>query len=278
MAINRGPFNALVDDDGSNTVGSIWNKAAIAGVLLDPTDAALLATVVPRTDTGTVTDWAPGLSGTTLIQWSGVSNLAVNTLAGGVRGQTVIFKNIGGAVASFAHMSGAGLATNRFYNLAKSAATPVAPDGWATWVHDGNLWNLIDHEQGAWITPAYSAANFTALAPMTWTVDAADVTAYTYRLSGRTLSVVWFLDTTTVGGTGTSQLRLKVPGGFLVAKDTVTFQYASDAGAPGTAGYVVAGPNTPNLLILCRDATTNTNWTVAANLTYARGTITFEVT
>jgi len=39
MPINRGPWNALVDDDGSNLVGSIWNKAAIKTVLLDPTDA-----------------------------------------------------------------------------------------------------------------------------------------------------------------------------------------------------------------------------------------------
>jgi len=40
MAIDRAPFNALVDDDGSNLVGSIWNKAAIAAVILDPADAA----------------------------------------------------------------------------------------------------------------------------------------------------------------------------------------------------------------------------------------------
>jgi hypothetical protein len=41
MSINRAPFNALTDDDGSNTVGSIWNKNAIKNVLLDPIDAAL---------------------------------------------------------------------------------------------------------------------------------------------------------------------------------------------------------------------------------------------
>jgi hypothetical protein len=43
MAINRAPFNALIDDDGSNTVGSIWNKTAIKDVILDPVDAALVA-------------------------------------------------------------------------------------------------------------------------------------------------------------------------------------------------------------------------------------------
>lgn len=40
MAINRAPWTALVDDDGSNLTGSIWNKAAIASVILDPVDAA----------------------------------------------------------------------------------------------------------------------------------------------------------------------------------------------------------------------------------------------
>jgi hypothetical protein len=38
VAINRAPFNALVDDNGSGLTGSIWNKAAIASVLLDPID------------------------------------------------------------------------------------------------------------------------------------------------------------------------------------------------------------------------------------------------
>lgn len=41
MPIDRTNFNALVDDDGSGTKGSIWNKNAIQSVILDPTDAAL---------------------------------------------------------------------------------------------------------------------------------------------------------------------------------------------------------------------------------------------
>jgi len=40
MPIDRGPWNALVDDDGSNLVGSVWNKDKIKTVLLDPIDAA----------------------------------------------------------------------------------------------------------------------------------------------------------------------------------------------------------------------------------------------
>jgi hypothetical protein len=40
LAINRAPFNALVDDAGTGLTGSIWNKAAIQSVILDPADAA----------------------------------------------------------------------------------------------------------------------------------------------------------------------------------------------------------------------------------------------
>jgi hypothetical protein len=43
MGMDRGPWNALIDDDGSGLVGSIWNKAQIKSVILDPADAAFAA-------------------------------------------------------------------------------------------------------------------------------------------------------------------------------------------------------------------------------------------
>jgi hypothetical protein len=55
MAIDRGPWNALVDDDGSNLVGSIWNKDKIKTVILDPTDAAIAAAIAPFV--GQVAPW-----------------------------------------------------------------------------------------------------------------------------------------------------------------------------------------------------------------------------
>ena len=53
MPINRAPFDALVDDTGDGLSGSVWNKAAIQSVLLDPIDAADAAIG------GTVSTWAP---------------------------------------------------------------------------------------------------------------------------------------------------------------------------------------------------------------------------
>jgi hypothetical protein len=46
MPINRAPWTALVDDSGQNLDGSIWNKAAIKNVVLDPVDNAFVWTPI----------------------------------------------------------------------------------------------------------------------------------------------------------------------------------------------------------------------------------------
>jgi hypothetical protein len=43
VAIDRTNWTALIDDDGSNTTGTLWTKDKIKTVLLDPIDAALIA-------------------------------------------------------------------------------------------------------------------------------------------------------------------------------------------------------------------------------------------
>jgi hypothetical protein len=57
IVINRAPWTALVDDSGQNLDGSIWNKAAIKGVLLDPIDAAL----AQAPNLSTPNTWAGGV-------------------------------------------------------------------------------------------------------------------------------------------------------------------------------------------------------------------------
>jgi hypothetical protein len=46
--IDRGPWNALVDDDGTDTLGTPWTKTQIKTVELDPIDAALAAVEATR--------------------------------------------------------------------------------------------------------------------------------------------------------------------------------------------------------------------------------------
>ncbi len=157
MSIDRAPWNALIDDDGSNLVGLIWNKDKIKTVILDPVDAALLDagrlnTVITSTDTGTIHNWVPRSAGYTVIQWNGAADAAFTGLAGGVPGQQVTIKNIGAFLATFARLSSSSATANQFANLVASAPTPIAPGGWITYIHTGTNWVLVGHEQGAWIS------------------------------------------------------------------------------------------------------------------------------
>lgn len=79
MAIDRTNFNALIDDDGSNTTGSPWQKSAIASVLLDPIDAALVA-VTPN---NLAYDLLPDADGTRKLgsaakSWDGSEIIAIS--------------------------------------------------------------------------------------------------------------------------------------------------------------------------------------------------------
>jgi hypothetical protein len=78
MAIDRTNWTALVDDDGSNTVGTLWTKDKVKTVLLDPIDAAIIApggqlafpaTQIPSANANTLDDyeegtWTPSIGGT----------------------------------------------------------------------------------------------------------------------------------------------------------------------------------------------------------------------
>jgi hypothetical protein len=185
MAINRGPWNALVDDDGSNLTGSIWNKAAIKTVLLDPIDAAVITQVILSSATGTVNDWVPAgyIAGTNaLINLNGTGDLTVTGLAAGVPGQVVTFKNTRtSGVVAFPHYHAGSATTARFANSVESAPTRIAAGGWIQYMFI-DLWVLVGHEQGIPIAIPFTAGNYTGQGVIT----AAMVGQHDYYLNGRT--------------------------------------------------------------------------------------------
>jgi hypothetical protein len=129
---------------------------------------------------------------------------------------------------------------------------------------------------GPWIVPPFSAANFTAAPGMAWTVEAADVTSYAYILQGKTLTVRWYIDSTSVSGTPATQLRITIPGGLIAKEYSAQLYIAIDNGAPQVPAYcfVAAG----GTLINCYpNVAASGNWTPATNATAMRGTFTFEV-
>jgi hypothetical protein len=126
---------------------------------------------------------------------------------------------------------------------------------------------------GAWTTPAFNAADFTATGSMTWTVAAGDVITYAYFIAGKIMFLIFSIGTTTVGGTLSYGLTIKVPGGKTIAKSTQIMIQANNNGAVA-AGYAVlsAAGTTFSIALLAGG-----NWAASTNNTDVHGSFVFEI-
>jgi hypothetical protein len=231
-------------------------------------------TVISSTTTGATNNWDPGIvTGTTFIQASGAA-LAATGLEGGTSGCVVVIRNTGSGILTFAHASASSDADNRFTNAATSAPTPVAAGGYIIYIHDGTNWDMVAHDQGAWITPTFSAGNYTGSASMTWTVDAGDVNTQRYALRNKDLHVHFDIATTTVGGTPNTQLRIGSGafGSFTFAATDITAGWAVDNGTAANH-LVIASSNE-----IANWRTDTGNWSASTNNTRVAGSICGEVT
>jgi hypothetical protein len=262
-------YNSLINDDGSNTVGTLIDVAQLKLLIAGP--------VVATTSTGAQNNWAPGVAGNTFFEWNGASDAAVTGLAGGAAGLTVMIRNITAAkVITFAHLSGSSSAANQFTNSATSGVTPVAPGGWIIYRHDGTNWQLVGHEQGAWITAAYVAGHFTGNGAMTWTVDAGDVSQIRYRLGAKTLLFAFNFATTTIAGTPNTLLQVSNAqwGGFTIAATVMNAMAFANDGAVRAAYSRASASGT----VIELTTTAATAWSAVVNAGYFAGEIAFEVT
>lgn len=126
---------------------------------------------------------------------------------------------------------------------------------------------------GEWIAVAFSAGNFTGSGSMTWTVEVGDQVTYRYTLNGKTMTLSFWINATSVGGTPDTQLRIAIPGGFTAAQSMSGVCKIVDNGTPEFAEWAVsAAGSTVNI-----GRNTGGNFTASTNNTYARGTAIFEV-
>jgi hypothetical protein len=261
-----GNGGAVTGLDAGNIIGGTLAVARLANGVTTP---------ILSSTTSNQNNWAPGLAGDSVIYWSGGSNITVTGFAGGIAGQRVTFRNTGNAIAFFAHNSGSSSAGNKLFNFTTSGLTGIAAGGAATWQHDGTQWELVSHEQGAWINSGFSAGNFTGNGAMTWTLAGGDVTTFGFRLSGRTLTVAFILVTTTVGGTPNTDLQIgnAAWGSYSIG---VTNQrnaaaYVTDN---GTVRAALLGFSGTNLII---ERTDLGNWTASTDNTAISGQVSVEV-
>lgn len=75
--------------------------------------------------------------------------------------------------------------------------------------------NRTTQAMGEWADVPYNQANFTTNSAGTWTVDTADQVTFRYMLIGKTMFINIWLQTTSLGTPAPTELRIKIPGGFL---------------------------------------------------------------
>jgi hypothetical protein len=213
--------------------------------------------------------------GVDVLRCANTSLLTLRGLIAGVGGQRLTIVSVGSGQVDLANQDTNSSPANRIINQVSGTISLAAGSGRVDLVYDGvsERWRVIHHEQGAWITPTYSAGHFTASGSMTWTVESGDVVTYRFRLDGRTMMIQFGLQTTTVGGTPSNQLRIATPWGFVSTVNQYNTVYVLDNNVRGV-GQVVAAAGTTFLFVTTPSAG---NWSASANQTYLYGQIAFEV-
>jgi hypothetical protein len=264
-------FLNLVDDNGTNTTGTLIDKAEFQ---------ALLMGTVPttQTNTGAVNNWAPGVDGHTFTRWAGASDATFSGCTGGQAGLLHVVKNTGTKVGYFLHASGLSSAANQFSNTATSGPTPIAPGGSVAYRHDGTLWQLVGHDQGDWITPTFAAGNYVGSGSMTWTLTSPDAAGQAFWLRGRNVTAKFALDTTTTGGTASTGLNINngAWGGFTCGAGQWNGPiYWCSENAVLTDAFIQI--NAGGVALRCLKKTF-ANWALVTNLISVYGEIEFGVT
>lgn len=231
-------------------------------------------TKITSSVTGTNNNLALGVVGDTYCEWSGASDATFTGVTGGAVGLRLIIKNTGSKVLYFAHQSGSSSAANQFTNIVTSSTTPIAAGGSITYVHNGTNWILVQHEQGAAITPTFSASDYFATGA-TWTVASGDVVNFSWKLTGKMLQVNIWLDTTTFSGTA-SVLSINIPNSYTrsVPSLALSFQFVDNGVTTTAIGYAPIASSTEIRISRLDGA----NFTASTDNTYVRGTVFLEIT
>lgn len=144
-----------------------------------------------------------------------------------------------------------------------------------TIINNANVWTPIQtYIGGAWTNVTFAAGNFTGSGSMTWTVASGDVVSHKYVEIGKTMIVTLVVNTTTVGGTPSSELRLVIPNSRTAAGTTYGSFSGKNNGSAMTGTWGVTSGNTYISFFVDASAT---NWTASTDLTSIFATVVVEI-
>lgn len=255
----------------------LWVKQSGAATTTGWDTAAGTLVTTTITTTGNIDNLA--LSGADVLR---VNNATLATIRGIVAPaagdpERVTIVSVGAGQVNLAHQNAGSTAANRLINFATVGDTPLAAGtGVAVIEYDATTqrWRLVQHEQGAWITPAFAAGDYTGSGAQTVTLTSGDVTTCAFRLSGRTLTVSLVLSGITVGGTPSTDIQRAIPNGFVSLQEHRGAVYrVSDNGTVGQGIAIVEAAGT-KIRILKIDIS---NWTASTDNTTIQGQVSFDV-
>lgn len=229
------------------------------------------------TSTGNIDDL--DFQGASLIRMNNATLATIRGLLAGNDGQRVTIVSIGAGQVSLAHQNAGSSAGNRLINKVTTGITPLAAGtGAATYQYDATTarWRLIEHEQGDWITPAFSAGDYTADSS-TWGVDAGDVDTFKYRLKGTSVEVNIWIDDTDVGS-GNALLSITIPNSWNLATGRAQNTcFVSNAGSV-TTGMIQTISAASATKISFVPSTSGGTWTATtSDNTKVHGILVFEI-
>lgn len=148
--------------------------------------------------------------------------------------------------------------------------------GFARYMYDSvgaGCWRLLVHEQGDWINVAFNAADFTGNGSMVWAVDPGDVSLNKYWLKEKSLHWAWVIQTSSVSGTPSANLLMKLPVGLNAA---AIGQYNGvhtykDGASPWKPGAWWVNPALLAQINLYIDGFGTAPWTATVNATATYG-------
>jgi len=162
---------------------------------------------------------------------------------------------------------------NTCYSTIGYSAADLIPEKLIIGPNIINQTTPIYYSTGEWVDRAFSAGNYSASGSMTWTVASGDVVSDNYLLNGKLLTMSFIVDTSSVGGTPSSDLRISLPGGKTVnAQSTNPIRIVDNGTA--SIGYALAIPGNGYVSIRRVDLT---NWQLSTDNTRVEGQITLEV-
>jgi hypothetical protein len=197
------------------TAGVAFDKAVLTQ-LRDAVYAIVRGVVQVTAVTGTQNNFAVTAARRVIVRCSNASLVTFTGFAAGQDGDEILIYATAGGRVDIAHNSGSSVAANRILNYMSGTISLAAGSGRALLRYFGGVWNLVEHEQGAWITPTFNAGDYTASGAMTWTVTAPQQATFAYMVRGKTMSVMLQLNGTTIGGVPSATLSIALPGGFVV--------------------------------------------------------------